>query len=64
MSDERRSERRTADRRRPTVILEAEDAERLMRENEYTGCFIGHAARGKIVRIEIPNPAGWAEYRP
>lgn len=52
-------ERRQAERRKPTVILDANEAWRLIKAAGYTGCFIGHAHEGVIQRIEIPNPKGW-----
>lgn len=53
-------ERRQAERRRPTVILNCADAMKFIADHKYTGCFIAHAAEGVVKRIEIPNPAGWA----
>lgn len=52
-------ERRQAERRRPMVTLTSEDALKMIRDNRYTGLFIGHAAEGVVKKIEIPNPNGW-----
>lgn len=54
------AERRTAERRRPFVVLDRADAEALMKAKGYTGPFTGHAHEGVIKRIEIPNPDGWS----
>lgn len=54
-------ERRKSERRRPMIILTSEDALKMIKDNHYTGTFIGHAAEGVVKRIEIPNPAGWAK---
>lgn len=52
-------ERRTIERRKAMIILEATDALELMKRTQYTGCFIGHMAEGVVKRIELPNPQGW-----
>ena len=52
-------ERRRGERRRPTIVLNCEDAIAYLRDTKYTGQCTCHVAEGVIKRIELPNPYGW-----
>lgn len=53
------AEQRKGERRRPTVVLNCDEAMKFIADSKYTGCFIVHAAEGVVKRIELPNPNGW-----
>lgn len=59
MLSDPKPERRLEQRRKPTIVLETDEAILFIERTQYTGSYVGHAINGKTKRIELPNPQGY-----